>query len=64
LIRFENQPVINLTIRKELLRRRGAIADARLREPFVPIDAGTHAEIDWILRRVGIADPTQAVVFE
>lgn len=63
LIRFENQPVINLTIRKELLRRRGAMADSRLREPFAPIDAGTHAEIDWILRRVGIDDPTLPVTF-
>ncbi len=64
LIRYENQPVINLSIRKELLRRRGAIADARLREPFAPIDAGTHDEIGWILRRVGIDDPTQSLTFE
>lgn len=64
LIRFENQPVINLTIRKELLRRRGAISHATLREPFVPIDAGTHAEIDWMFARVGISDPTQKLTFE
>lgn len=63
LIRYENQPVINLTIRKELLRRRGAMSNAALRDPFVPIDAGTHAEIDWILKRVGIQDPTQKVTF-
>lgn len=63
LIRFENQPIINLNIRKELLRRRGAIAYARLRVPFVPIDAGTLDEIDWIFRRVGIADPTQKIAF-
>jgi 4-hydroxy-tetrahydrodipicolinate synthase len=61
LIRYENQPVINLTIRKELLRRRGAIASATLRPPFAPIDAGTQDEIGWILQRVGIADPTQKV---
>ena len=59
LIRFENQPVINLTIRKELLRRRGAIECARPRPPFAPIDAGTQAEIDWIFARVGINDPTR-----
>jgi 4-hydroxy-tetrahydrodipicolinate synthase len=58
LIRYENQPVINLSIRKELLRRRGAIDNAALREPFAPIDAGTHQEIGWILKRVGITDPT------
>jgi 4-hydroxy-tetrahydrodipicolinate synthase len=63
LIRYENQPVINLTIRKELLKRRGAIADARLREPYAPIDAGTHEEIDWIFERVGISDPTQKITF-
>jgi 4-hydroxy-tetrahydrodipicolinate synthase len=64
LVRFENQPVINLTIRKELLRRRGAIASATLREPFAPIDGDTLGEIDRILRRVGIADPTQKLLFE
>lgn len=62
LIRYENQPIINLTIRKELLRRRGAIDSATPRPPFAPIDAGTHAEIDWILRRVGIDDPTRKIV--
>jgi len=61
LIRYENQPVINLTIRKELLYRRGAMAHPTLRQPFVPIDAGTHEEIGWILKRVGIANPTQKV---
>lgn len=64
LIRYENQPVINLTIRKELLRRRGAIANAALREPFAPIDPGTHEEIDWILRRVGITDSAQKIMFD
>jgi len=59
LIRYENQPTINLTIRKELLKRRGAIAHATPREPFAPIDAGTHDEISWIFQRVGITDPTQ-----
>ena len=63
LIRFENQPQINLSIRKELLYRRGAIACPVLRDPYVPIDEGTHQEIDWILRRVGISDPTQPLTF-
>lgn len=63
LIRFENQPQINLSIRKELLYRRGAIACPVLRDPYVPIDEGTHQEIDWILRRVGISDPTQPLIF-
>lgn len=59
LIRYENQPVINLTIRKAFLQRRGAIANATPRPPFNPIDAGTLAEIDWLLQRVGIEDPRQ-----
>lgn len=63
LIRFENQPVINLTIRKELLRRRGAITHATVRDPFAPIGAGTHGEIDRMLERAGIADPAAKLTF-
>ncbi|NDJ59570.1 MAG: dihydrodipicolinate synthase family protein [Chloroflexi bacterium] len=59
LIRYENQPKINLTIRKELLYRRGAMRNATPRDPFPPIDQGTHDELTWILQRVGISDPTQ-----
>lgn len=63
LIRFENQPVINLTIRKELLRRRGSIAHATPRKPFNAIDEGTHMEIDSIFERVGIQDPSSKLTF-
>lgn len=63
LIRYENQPKINLSIRKELLFRRGAMAHPNLRDPFDPIEAGTHEEIGWILQRVGITDPTQKLTF-
>ncbi len=63
LIRYENQPVINLTIRKELLYRRGAIAHATPRDPFAPIDADTHREIERVLRRVGISDATRKLDF-
>lgn len=61
LIRYENQPGINLTIRKAILHRRGAIANATPRPPFSAIDAGTQGEIDWLLQRVGIDDPAQRV---
>ncbi|MGJ3237277.1 MAG: dihydrodipicolinate synthase family protein [Anaerolineae bacterium] len=64
LIRFENQPVINLTIRKALLHRRGAMPHPHLREPYAPIDAGTQSEMDSVLRRVGIDDPTQKITFD
>lgn len=63
LIRYENQPVINLTIRKQLLHRRGAMKTATLRKPFAPVDAGTDDEMTWILARVGITDPTQKLSF-
>ncbi len=63
LIRYENQPLINLTIRKELLYRRGAMAHATLRDPYRPIDTGTHEEIGWVLKRVGIEDPTKKIEF-
>lgn len=49
--------VINLTIRKELLFRRGAISHAALRPPFVGISDETYPEMDRVLQRVGIADP-------
>lgn len=63
LIRFENQPVINLTIRKYLLYRRGAIAHPHPRPPFVAIDQGTISECEWLLERVGITDPTAKLTF-
>ncbi len=62
LIRYENQPVVNLTIRKELLYRRGAIAHPTPRKPFAAIDAGTQDEIGWILKRVGIEDAREKVI--
>jgi 4-hydroxy-tetrahydrodipicolinate synthase len=64
LIRYENQPVINLSIRKLLLHKRGAIAHAGLRQPFVPVQQVTHDEIDWVLRRVDVKDPTAKLDFE
>lgn len=63
LIRFENQHKINLTIRKALLHRRGAIANPTPRDPYEPIDGETEATFDWLFRRVGIADPTQKLTF-
>jgi 4-hydroxy-tetrahydrodipicolinate synthase len=56
LIRFENQPGINLPIRKHLYRRRGAMASERARSPVAPLDAGTKLELDRILRHLGLAD--------
>ena len=64
LIRYENQPVINLTIRKRLLNLRGAMDYPTLRDPFPPIDSGTEDEILWVLKRVGIDDPTLKLTFD
>lgn len=52
LIRFENQPRINLTLRKHIYHRRGAIASPQARAPFTPVDAGTLADLDDLLARL------------
>ncbi len=54
LIQFEGQPVVGLSIRKELLRRRGAIESAVTRGTIREIDASTAEELDEVLARVGI----------
>ncbi len=54
LIRFENQALLNLPIRKLTYQRRGAIASATVRAPGVPADSGTVADLDDILARTGL----------
>jgi 4-hydroxy-tetrahydrodipicolinate synthase len=49
LLVFEAQPVIGLGLRKEILRRRGAIADATVRQPSSPVDARSLAALDDLL---------------
>ena len=56
LIRFENQPGLNLAIRKHLYRRRGAIASERVRAPGPVLDPGTIADLDAILAATGLDD--------
>lgn len=55
LIRYEAQPGIGLALRKELLRRRGAIRTSVLRPPAQPLDPETLAELDGTLAAVGLA---------
>jgi len=55
IIRFENQPRINLALRKHIYHRRGVIASSRVRSPFTPVDADTLADLDDILARLGLA---------
>lgn len=49
LMRFEFQEGVGMAIRKEVLRRRGAIADASVRAPAAALDAGTRAALERIL---------------
>lgn len=58
LIRFENQPRINLAIRKHIYHRRGAIASPRARAPFAAVDGETLADLDDILRRLELSGPS------
>ncbi len=54
LIRFENQAILNLPIRKLVYQRRGAIAHTTVRAPGLPPDPGTVADLDDLLRRTGL----------
>jgi len=58
LLVFEAQPVVGLGVRKEILRRRGAIADATLRSPAPAPDERTLASLDDLLettKTVGVS---------
>jgi 4-hydroxy-tetrahydrodipicolinate synthase len=54
LMRFEFQEGIGMAIRKEVLRRRGAIASASIRPPGGTLDQSTLAALDrvmdWVLQ--------------
>ena len=60
LIRFENQAILNLPIRKLVYQRRGAIAHATVRAPGLPPDPGTVADLDDLLRRTGLDAASRA----
>ena len=52
LVRYEQQPGIGLAARKELLRRRGAIASARTRAPGPALSTADHAELARLVERL------------
>jgi 4-hydroxy-tetrahydrodipicolinate synthase len=54
LLTYEAQPVVGLGIRKEVLRRRGALTHATTRGPGGPLDDATLAGLDRLLGRLGI----------
>lgn len=57
IIRFENQPRINLALRKHIYQLRGVIASSRVRSPFTPVDADTLKDLDDILGRLKLLTP-------
>jgi 4-hydroxy-tetrahydrodipicolinate synthase len=58
LLRHEFQPGIGLGLRKEIYRRRGAIASAFVRHPGAQIDDRLRAELDAVLEHCGLAGVT------
>jgi 4-hydroxy-tetrahydrodipicolinate synthase len=50
LMRFEFQEGIGMAIRKEVLRRRGAIASSATRAPGAALDATTRAALDRVMK--------------
>jgi 4-hydroxy-tetrahydrodipicolinate synthase len=52
LVRHEQQPGFGLAVRKEILRRRGAIQSATVRAPGPQLDAGDLHELDHLLARL------------
>lgn len=52
LLRHEVQPGLGLALRKEVLRRRGAIACAHVRAPGPRLDADDHRDLDRLLARL------------
>jgi|SRR5690606_18991200 len=55
LMRYEFQPGIGLAIRKEIYRRRGAIASAHVRHPGAQVDDHVRGELDAVLAACGLA---------
>lgn len=54
LLRFEAQPGGGAAVRKEILRRRGAIASATVRQPARPLDPSVLATLDRLLDTVSL----------
>ena len=52
IVRHEQQPGFGLPVRKEILRRRGAIRSAAVRAPGVALDVDDLAELDRLLARL------------
>ncbi|MBT5187934.1 MAG: dihydrodipicolinate synthase family protein [Kordiimonadaceae bacterium] len=52
IVRHEQQPGYGLAVRKEILRRRGAISSAKTRAPGPSLTAHDHKDLDRLLSRL------------
>ena len=57
LIRYENQPGLNLPLRKLVYTIRGAMDHAEPRRPYPPLDDITLLELDALLAHLGLTTP-------
>ncbi len=57
LIRYEAQPLVSLAIRKEILRRRGAIRTAVVREPAMKLDSQSQKELEELMDALAATEP-------
>jgi len=57
LIRYEQQPNIGLSVRKNVMFRRGLISCDAQRKPGGLMSVKTHAEVSHLLRRLARHDP-------
>ena len=51
ILRYEQQPVFGLAVRKAILAKRGAIASARTRAPGPKLNAADMAELERLMAR-------------
>jgi 4-hydroxy-tetrahydrodipicolinate synthase len=56
LIRFENQPMINLALRKHIYQLHGAISSAQVRAPYMPVDEDTLEDLKDLLSRLELME--------
>lgn len=52
LLRYEAQPGVGIALRKETLRRRGAITSPHVRAPGPRLTMDEHRELDWLIGRL------------
>ncbi|QLY28121.1 dihydrodipicolinate synthase family protein [Nocardia huaxiensis] len=62
LLRYEQQPVIGLAVRKYIMKRRGLLASDAQRSPRPVLTDTTRAEIDYLLARLSRHDPRVELV--